>query len=202
MAIYRTPEQDLLVCPRVLAQTTIIKRTVISLQAEGLVVSDTNDAEASETPRELTDLDRFYLEFWPEFLLNLKLDDPGQPMAKPTHVGNIFFSLPSSSDAWITVYFWQQRKEIGVFLTFTRGSQQGDAIYKRLTDQKDEITKEIAFPLSWESEGGEHKIVVRRQFDDLRSPGNREQIKQWFADPINRYLSTFRPKIERILAET
>ncbi len=202
MAIYRTAEQDLLLCPRILAQTTIIKRSVISLQAEGLVVSDTSGAEASETPRELTDLDRFYLEFWPEFLGKLKLDDPGQPMAKPTRVGNIFFSLPSSSDAWITVYFWQQRKEIGVFLTFTRGSQQGDSIFKRLADQKDEINKEIAFPLSWESEGGKHKIVVRRQFDDLCSPGNREQIKQWFADVINRYVNTFRPRIERILAET
>lgn len=202
MAIYRTPEQDLLVCPRILAQTTIIKRSVISLQAEGLVVSDTSDAEASEIPRELTDLDRFYLEFWPEFLRNLKLDDPGQPIAKPTRVGNIFFALPSSSDTWITVYFLQQRKEIGVFLTFSRGSQQGDSIFKRLADQKDAINQEFAFPLSWETEDGKHKIIARRQFDDLRSPGNREQIKQWFADVINRYVNTFRPRIERILAET
>ncbi len=87
------------------------------------------------------------------------------------------------------------------FLIHDRSGQH-TPIEQQLADQKDEINKEIAFPLSWESEGGKHKIVVRRQFDDLRSPGNREQIKQWFADVINRYVNTFRPKIERILAET
>jgi hypothetical protein len=199
MAIFRI-DDDLLVQPRIIAQTTIIKRTVISLEDERLVACDANEIE-KETSSELSDTQKFYQDFWNEFISELKLDDTSQPPPNVTRQGNVFLSMPSKSNAWITIYFSQKDKEVGTFLTFTRGSL-ADMLYQRLVEDKEAIDAELGITVEWKSDGeGKYTICAKKAFPDLRSSEHRGSIKQYLSDMANRFVNVFRPRIERIMNE-
>jgi hypothetical protein len=199
MAIYRVSGTELMVCPRVLAHTTIVKRTVISLEVPGLVATDPDQPAETGAPEELSEMDIFYRGFWLDLVATMKFDDPAQPLPKPNRVGNIALAMPSGANAWVTLYFLQQRREVGAFLTFSRGSQ-GDTIYQYLLDDKDAIEKELDLSIDWNSADGKHKIGTSKTFDDLRSSANRGAILSWFADVSNKYVNAFRPRLQRHLA--
>jgi hypothetical protein len=199
MAIYRLDNKDLLVQPRVLAQTMIVNRTVITLEADGLIAKNAEEIEKDESG-EMSESQKFYSEFWSEFLSDLKLDDAAQPLPKSTTLGNIFLRMPAKSNSWITVYFYRKTKEVGVFLTFSRGAL-ADMIYDKLLNDKETIENELREKLSWKSSDGKHTVGTLSYYDDLRSTANREPIKKWLADHANRFVNVFRPRIEKIISE-
>lgn len=199
MAIYKLGDKDLLVQPRILVQTMIVNRTVITLEADGLMAKNAEDLEKDESG-ELSESQKFYSEFWSEFLSELKLDDPAQSLPKSTTLGNVFLRMPLKSNSWITVYFYQKTKEVGVFLTFSRGPL-ADMIYERLLADKEKIESELGEKLSWKSSNGKHTVGTQTYYDDLRSLVNRIPIKKWLAEHANNYVNVFRPRIERIISE-
>ena len=101
MVIYRTPDDGPLVQPRVLAQSMIFRRTVVSLASETMIADE--EIEGDDNPRELSDRERFYEGFWTEFITDLRLDDVSQPLPKLTKKGNAFLAMPSGSNAWVTL---------------------------------------------------------------------------------------------------
>lgn len=199
MAIYRTPTNGLLVQPRVLAQSMIFKRSVISLTSAEMVVDEDADEE-KEIDRELSDLEHFYEGFWTEFLSELQLDDVSQPLPNMTRMGNIFLRMPQKSSAWITIYFFQKENEVGTYLTFTRGTL-ADLMYERLSEDKEAIESELGVPVEWRSADGKYTIIAKTTFPDLRASDHKQAIKDWLADRANRFVNVFRHRIERIVEE-
>jgi len=201
LGLYRAPGLGTLVQPRVLAKTVVIKRTVVTLRDGRLEATDEADVEEREEDREPTELERFYLDFWPEFMSELKLDDASQrlPRAEGRRIANMFFPMPpgDGGQAWVTMYFSQGHREVGVFLTFARGAL-ADTLYQGLTEQRAEIGAELGFDVQWEANDGKYTITCRRAFSDLRDPANREQIKNFLREAINRYVNVFRPRLEKL----
>jgi hypothetical protein len=200
LALFRCPDQSLLVQPRVLAKTTIFNRVVVNVARDRARVE--TPAETEEEA-ELLPYEKFYLAFWPELMAELKLDDPSQPLPRTqlSKGGNIFFPMPPpGGHAWLTCYFSQADKGCGVFLTFTRGTF-GDELYKGLLEQRADIDSEIGLELAWQSDGSKHKIAYRHRFGDLFADANRPQIKVFFTDTINRFVNAFRHRLERLARE-
>ncbi len=198
MAIYKVNSSALLVQPRVIAQTAIIKRTVITLESEGIVASDASEME-SGTSSEMNETQKFYYGFWTEFISQLKLDDESQPMPNVTRQGNIFLRTPGKGSAWITVYFFQKEKHVGVYLMCAKGTV-GDIIYTGLLEDKESIEKELGLPeVKWANEDGRHSIGVYTVFPDLFAPQYREPIKLWLTKHVNLFVNAFRPRISRIM---
>jgi hypothetical protein len=197
LALYRADGVGILVQPRVLAKTVIFKRTVVTLVNGQLVTEE--DSKEIEQEREPSELEQFYQGFWPELIEELQLDDTSQPMPKSLgKVGNIFFMLPPGrGGSWVTVYFYQQSQEVGVFLTFPRGAL-ADEIYQKLSLQREEIDRELGIDVTWEANDGKYKIVCRKRFPELRDAAYREDIKAFFKDVINSYINVFRPRLEKI----
>src|SRR5262249_9119287 len=140
MAIHRMPDGSRLVQPRVLAQSTIIRRTVIQLESAGLVAKEQSIAatEAEDTVDEgLLQTRERYIQFWKEFLQQLRFDDKSQPISKPAKSTNQSFFMPSGS-VWVSAYLAQSDQRIGVYLTFSKGPI-GDRLYKALEEDKDAI---------------------------------------------------------------
>ena len=201
MAIYRVNNGSLLLQPRVIAQTMIVKRTVITLETDGLIAKDASEIE-EESSNEMSKIQKFYYEFWSEFIAQLKLDDASQPLPSVTKQGNIFLKATAKSNAWITIYFLKNVKHVGVYLTFFKGSF-GDMLYAGLVNDKESIEKELGIPgIWWESKNGKHSIGVYTVFPDLYTPQYREPIKLWLADHANLFVNVFRPRIERIMEDT
>lgn len=198
LALHRAPNNGIMVQPRVLAKTVIVQRSVITLKDQQLIIEDS--AEEKEEISKPSELDKFYAGFWPEFMDRLELDDPAQPLPKSFgKTGNVFFPM-TTPQAWITVYFFQSRNNVGVFLTFNRGNY-GDLVYAKLLEKKVQIESELEIPVEWESDGSKHMIISYRHYSDVRNVENREEIKSFLADSINRFVNVFRHRLEKITSE-
>lgn len=198
LSLYRTPDNSILMQPRVLTKTFIVRRNIISLKG-GIVTLEDESMEGVEQSTEPSELERFYLDFWPELVEELKLDDPSQPSPKSIgKIGNIFFPMPlPSGQGWLTVYFLQQKGNVGVFLTFMKGTI-GDIAYESLSKEKEQIESELNIPVEWDSENGKHMIISYKHYDDLKKSIYRKEIKSFLCETINSYVNTFRPRLEKI----
>ena len=195
MGIYGVPECGRLLLPRVIAQSVIVKRSVIEFAEEGLRARDQADEMLED--EELTDLQRFYQDFWTEFLTELRLDDVSQPLPNPTKTGNAFIMPRTGGQSWITLYFSKAKNEVGLFLTFQRGDF-GDRAYASLWEEQNQIDRELNLPVEWSSNNGKYRILVKKRFSNIYDTACREGIKSFLAAGSNAFVNTFRHRIERI----
>src|SRR5690349_2604214 len=115
LPVFVMPDGSKLVTPRVLVRTLNVVRNVITAP-DGLVV-DEGDSR-SEEAAELSPLKEEQQRFWGEFLSGLVLDDPEEPVPKPSRLGYLSFMMPApSGSSWITVYRDVRYKEVGLFLS-------------------------------------------------------------------------------------
>ncbi len=196
MGVYEVPERGRLLQPRVIAQSVIVKRSVIEFADEGLRARDQTDEMLED--EELTDLQRFYQDFWTEFLTELKLDDVSQPLPNPTTIGRVFI-IPSAWDqSWITLFFSKAKNEVGLFLTFYKGDF-ADRAYASLREEQSQIDRELNLPAEWRNDDGKYRIVAKKRFSDIYDTAHREEIKSFLTAGSNAFVNTFRHRIERII---
>ena len=131
MAAYRMPGKGLLVQPRVLAQSLIVKRTVISLANEDIVAVQKGD----DGP-EPDELGANYLRLWSDFAARLTLDDPAVPPPNPNCSCSAYLRIPKGSNARITVYCFRKDNSVGVYLTCYRG-ELGERIFEQLRQERE-----------------------------------------------------------------
>ena len=197
VALYSHGETGLLVQPRVIARTVELQRVVIELP-EGANVADRETQVSSEEA--LTDRDKFYREFWTEFLSALELDDSSQPIPGSTKITNLYFPMPpSGATSWVSAFFSQSTNRVGVYLRFTKGNF-ADRAYEALKEHRQEIDDEIGIDLAWDD--GRRSISSSMPVADVFDPSRRSDISEFFADRVNRFVNIFRPRLERIVAET
>lgn len=200
LALYGSQETGIFVQPRILAKTEIIQRQVVVWRDGRLTLEE--DLSEQEEETEISDAARGYLDFWTEFKAGLQLDDPNQPIPKASKNSNLDFSMPpSGSQAWITSSFRTKRKRIAVYIRFSKGNL-AERFSERLLSDIDAIKEELGPEAEvGKDANGNLTVVTRLQFDDLQDPANRGRIKQFFAEMVNRYVNTFKPRLERILEE-
>ena len=196
MAVYRVPDNGLLVQPRVLANSLIVKRTVISLASEGIEASEDSD----DDERQLNELERRFLEFWEEFCSRFRLDDVAVPHPKPNTKGFLTLPMPSGSNTRMRLYCRQSDKRAGVFLKFAR-DEVGDRVYERLRDERETIDEDLGVPVEWITENDQHRVDAFQSIPDIHDPQYREQMMDFLADRANRFVNAFRTRIQRIVEE-
>lgn len=197
LGVYSINDDEKLIQPRLLAKTTIFKRTVIEFDETKATIKE--EGSEIETSDELNEDQKFYIDFWSDFINQLDLDDPSQPV--PTNAPKsptIFFSMPpSGGQAWITVFMAASKNEAGVFLTFTRG-ELANEFYEKLLEDQDAINDDIGLQVSWKSDGEKHKIANRLAITNMRSNENKDKLIKYYSDTVNRFINTFRPRLQRI----
>tara|TARA_R110001599_G_scaffold353847_1_gene600008 strand:- start:12916 stop:13248 length:333 start_codon:yes stop_codon:yes gene_type:complete len=104
---------------------------------------------------------------------------------------------PSGSQAWVSAYFASSQHCVGVYLRFTRGNF-GDTAYQRLSEERENIDRELGIPIEWQSIGGQHSVIIRRNYDKPLDKSHREEILDFFAVILNLFVNAFRPRLERI----
>lgn len=204
MAIYRAPGGGHFVQPRVLAQSSIVRRIVVSADA-GLSVADEpgvgDVAVESEVDPALAETRRYFTEFWTEFLAGWQLDDQSQPVPGPSRSPNLYFYMPSGSKGWVSAYVAKSSRRIGVYLTFERGTI-AQRLFEGLKGEKNTIESELGVPVLWQDDGdGKYMIVARKSVADVTAPQHRATIIAWLRETANQFINVFRPRIERLLKE-
>jgi hypothetical protein len=203
MAIFRMPDGSQLVQPRILAQSTILKRLVIELRHDSMQiqdeVADSDDSESGPDPDLIASRAR-YQTFWQGFLTKLKLDDQSQPVRPPSKGANQYFHMPKGSDAWVSAYLLGSANRGGVYLTFYKGPI-GDRLYEALRNDRDEIERSIGIPLRWDSDGTKHWISSWESYKGSLIDDHAAELQAMMADRVNRFINVFRPRLAKLAEE-
>jgi hypothetical protein len=194
MSIYRCSDTDLLVQPRVLAKTVIVERIVIDLLSESMVVAQ--DEENPEIEQEVSDLKKYYTQFWREYIDQMQLDDVGIPYTPGTSTN--FYLYPAiNKQSWISGFFTKTDQKVGVYFRAPK-KEYGEMMFQYLLEHKLEIDDQIGAEAVWENQGeGQAKyIIVTKAFDDVHADYNREAIFEFYNEKINGFVNAFRPLLK------
>ena len=103
--------------------------------------------------------------------------------------------------AWVSAYFVQKQGHAGVSLTFTKG-ELGDRLFNALLNEREKIDQELGFTPEWKDggDGGKHWVSTSREYGKgkAKAPEIRDEIKEFMADALNRYVNAFRPRLKRL----
>jgi hypothetical protein len=144
LTIYKIDNKRQIVLPRTIAKTVEIQKINIDLP-DGLMVTNISNDKLSNDEKSNPDLDvrrTFFTRFWEEFVDELDLDDPGQSLPNPTKSQNIYIYPSGNKNAWISAYFSQSTKRVGVFFRCSN-NQKGQDIAKKIFEHKSEILSEL-----------------------------------------------------------
>jgi len=191
VAVYKHTQKELFVVqPRLLAKTQQLNRDI--------AYSLPPDSESSvlDLGADKEEWRKVYKDYWTRLIESLVLDDPEQPMAKPTAQGNIFFSMPpSGSIAWVTTFFSKQEKEVGCFLRL-RDEPTGRELYQSLLEEKDNIDADLDFPVKWDDT---RRMIIRcRKVTGEWPPVNDKEVDGYLTETINGLVNVFRPRLARL----
>ena len=200
MAIYQTPDGSLLVHPRVLAQSTIIRRIVVELRDDR--IDEIEEISDPESRPDLEETWRQFREFWTEFLTTYQLDDSSQPLKPPTKSTNQYYPMPKGSDGWMCAVIAPKSEQAGVYLTFKR-SPISDRIYAALSESRTEIDEALGQPdlVKWSSTEKFLSVAIWKSFGPDIFTKRRIEVQTWLGDFVNRFVNAFRPRIESLLRE-
>jgi hypothetical protein len=190
----------------VLARTHLITRAVIALP-EGHQLQPPEVESESDADPERNALADEQQRFWTEFLNGLELDDPEQRKANPTRQGAIYFPLPGPGSVWLTVYRNMRNSEVGLFLSYTRGSQ-GERVVQRIIDEWDTVREELGgsahlFVDKGQKSVGTPRTLVMDKFQSgtWSDPAQKELAFEWLRRRTNEFLNVLRPRVRAATAD-
>ncbi len=200
MAIYQMPNGMHLVQPRVLARSEVIRRIVVDVRGGELAEPnlDSPEDESETMPRPDLEQQRLkFSEFWKEWLEKYPLDDQSQPVKPPTKGTNQFFDLPKGRFAAVVA---EQGGQAGVYIWFRR-EPVSDRIYAALLADQAAINEAIGQPVQWKSTDKWQSVQIWREFGNQMLTQRRTEVQVWLGDLVNRFVNTFRPRIEAVLRD-
>lgn len=194
MAIYRLSETDMLVQPRVLAKTVIVERTIIDLLSPDIVVQP--DEGDTEIEQEISDIKKYYTQFWRDYIAQMQLDDVGIPHTSPTST-NLFLYPGINKQSWISAFVAKSSEQVGVYFRAPKG-EYGEIIYRYLLEHKLEIEDQIGSKAIWKDlgEGQEKYISVYKSFEDVQAEHNKAAIFEFYNEQINNFVNALRPLLK------
>lgn len=205
LPIFLTPDGSKIVVPRILARTEALVRSVV-LVPEGMRVEEgEQDGVGSET--EPDELDR--KRFWTEFVTGLTLNDPDQRMANATSQGAIFFPLPApGGTAWLTVFRNVAKWEVGLFLSYTRGSE-GERLVMRVLEDWTQIREALGgsvhlyTDVTGRKAAGSPRTLMQDEFrtGPWTDAEEKEKALAWLRKRTNEFLNVLRPRIRAAAAD-
>lgn len=197
VAIFRLPNEAILLQPRVLARTEVLTRTVFVGQ------SSPGGPEAMVVPEspEKASVAQWFEQFWRDFLDGLQLDDMTQPLpSRPARSTNLYLQMPpGSSQAWVSAYLAQSSNEGGVFLTFARSFDSSGLLYDELFAMSDLIAEEVP-GITWRRDGNGKVWITAPTvaLGDLKDPANRLRVIEHLKVQTNRMVNAFRGRLAEL----
>ena len=201
LPMFSLPNGERLVTPRVLARTAVEVRHVIDLPESVTLAEATQGRENGSDP-EMNALGDERLAFWKEFLSELQLDDPDQPIPSAGKRGDISFLLPEpGGNSWITVYRDIRNGEVGLFLSFSKNSP-GEVVSGELVDRfEGELKEALGGNVQLFERNGKTRIRDRFQAGDLQDPDVRRLAFDWLRERANTFVNVLRPAVRAAVAD-
>lgn len=201
LPIYRLPDGGRLVVPRILARTHVITRNVIAVPDGMTLQEEVAGGGDSEPPLDEMTLDR--VNFWTQFVSQLSLDDPEQPIPKPGRQGYVAFMLPApSGSCWLNVYRNVNEGRVGIFLSYTRNTA-GERAVRRIVDEEwNDIQHELGGTVQLLKDRMDRMLIQDElTVGSLAIAENRERALQWLRSRSNDFVNALRPRVRAAAAD-
>ncbi len=206
-ALYRDSADTLIVQPRILARTEIVRRFVVDGDLVGNIVENSlHDQEET-----LSDQDQQNLQFWSAVVKDFSFADTSVEVPVATTDSTLYITVQGSGfGGWALCfdgYLHRRAGEIGCFLTARRDHPREVRIFESIVASLDELQDEVAGDLKhWENAAGRPRIGFRRQVDlaflvhGEESEDFRDAVV-WMRDHLNRLVGTLNPRLQTLLAD-
>ena len=197
VAIYQGPNDAILVQPRVVARTQLIKRTVVLLQNGTFDSSEPEEMDEDEpgVSRVLSPAQKAYAtsKVWWESVISAQLNDPNQPELRYFWPNNVRGSLPWPG-TWIQGYRTSDSKACaGVRLS---GKQAPLAeLLRALEPQMVAILASLPEDTRFDTDTG---LSIQRPMTEFE---NDDLAREWLIQTINQFINELRPRLARLIGE-
>ena len=203
-ALYRDTHNHVIVQPRIVTRTEIVRRVVFE-------VGETRDVLPDDSEREdvLSDHQRENLAFWSAVLENFSFSDVTVEIPEPTKESALYIKVRNSGHGgWglsFVGYMYRSSPHIGCYLSCRKGIPHAVRIYGQIEEALDELRLEMGDDLSsWVNSAGRPRIGFHRRGGlpfgaDEDSAEFRESI-QWMRGKLDLLVSTVHPRLQRMLS--
>ena len=206
-ALYRDTANRIIVQPRVLMRTEVIRRVVLeSGRVEDFAAED---EDAEDTP---SDLERENVRFWAAVLDDYRFSDVNVEVPEVTKESVLNIKVRNSGwgDWGLAFVGFLDRGDsiVGCYLTCRRNVQPAVDVYGDIGRSLDELRIELGDELEyWKNKKGRPRIGFTRPTrfplpTEESTSGEFEDAVQWMRERLDGLVSTLHPRLERIISES
>ena len=202
-AIYRGGDGGLLVQPRVLAKTVLLRRTIIESAAP-------EPERGADAP--LSDEERENLRFWTSVMRGFVFSDvtvePPAPAGEPSLFVRVRNSGYGDRGLWFGVRARRRQRDLDCYLTRRNDLALASRVYEELAADGSiaGLRAELGDSLELWSDGNNPRLGFRRAFDPAclspgGDPGAYADAVVWVRETLDRLASSLHPRLQRLLAD-
>ncbi len=204
-ALYRDHTGHIIVQPRVLARTEIIRRHVLETGLVGEVADVEDDGEQPLSAQEAENL-----QFWTAVLEDFAFSDVTVEPRGATRGSTLYIPVMNSGFGGYGLCFagflHRNSSLIGCYLTCRKGEGTAIRIYEEVEQSLDKLQAEMGEDLRrWVNPAGRPRIGFQRNVKltflsgDERSADFREAVS-WMRDHLELLVSTLHPRLQRMIS--
>jgi len=202
MPMFRINENEILIFPRTTLKTVEIQKINIEVQ-EGFKIVEASHEENPESKelnisKELIERRIFFMNFWTKYIKQLSFDDPEQSVPNPTKTQNLYIYPGIDKSSWISAYFAQSIKRVGVYYKFG-SSQNAQVLKEKLSPYLEDIKIELGNQVHWSWDDGKNSAFdIVLPIEDVYDLKNELKIIDFFNHWVNSFVNIMRPKLKLI----
>ncbi len=205
-ALYRDGAQRLIVQPRILAQTEIVRRFVVDGSVQRVDFIDGTDAE----PEALSDQEEENLRFWTAVLRDYSLSDVTVALPTPSKDSTLRVRVANSGYSGLGLcfdgYIHRGQSQVGCFLTVRRDQARDVRVFDEMVESLPELRTETGDDFEhWTNPAGRPRIGFRLTGSLGFLSGNEgsddfDEAVSWMQRRLDLLVSTLNPKLQARLS--
>ena len=203
-ALYRDTDDHVIVQPRVLCRTEIVRRVVFEAGETREILPD--DAEDEDV---LSDQQQENVRFWTAVLKNFVFSDITIDVPDATKKPALYIKVRNSGwGDWglsFVGYLYRRTPDVSCYLTCRKDIPQAERIYEQIEASLPELRQKMGDDLeTWENDNGRPRIGFRRR-DRLPfgtaedSPEFHESVR-WMREKLDLLVSGVYPRLQELLS--
>ena len=202
-ALYRDRDDRVIVQPRVLCRTEIVRRVVFEAGETRDFLPD--DAESEDV---LSDHQRENLRFWTAVLENYAFSDVTVDVPDTTKNPTLYVKVRNSGwGDWglsFVGYLYRRSPSVGCYLTCRKGIPQAERVYDQIEALLHELSQEMGDDLQTWRDNGRPRLGFERHdglpFDAPDNSPDFQESVRWMRDKLDLLVSDLYPRLQAMLS--
>ena len=193
-ALWRDGADRLIVQPRVLARTEIVRRHVDPVSDPAFAAA--RQGETDDDP--LSDQKEESFRFWSAVLHSFSFSDVTVEVPKPRRDSRIDVLDAGAKGLWFSAYLLRRDAEVGCYLARYNNTPSAERLFDDIEASIHELQGSLGSEFtSWRNPKGNPRLGFRRSAQFLKGGDDFDSAVEWMRERLDRLVSTLRPQLRR-----